>query len=65
MSTFSILRSLTESAKVGLSAYSIAAVVGDKGEGVGLGCRYLEVGENSFTTRGHTRSVSSWLKSFS
>ena len=64
MSTFNILSSLTESPKVGLSAESMAAVEGENVAGVG-GLQYLEDGEKSFTTSGHTRSVSSWLKSFS
>ena len=46
-----------ESAKVGLSE-------GTRVPGVGE-WRYLVVGEKSLTTSGQTRSVSSWLNSFS
>ena len=62
MRTFRILSSLTERENVGLSEARRAAVVGERRlEGV----LYLLVGENSFTMRGQTRSVSNWLKSLS
>lgn len=60
MRTFNIRSKRTKSAKVGLSAARRAAATGD-----GLAWRYLLDGEKSLMTRGHTRSVSSWLNNFS
>ena len=54
-----------ESPKVGLSRDRRAELVGEREIGGGEEWRYLDEGEKSFTTRGHTRSVNSWLNSFS